>query len=344
MGSHRMAERPAYLTATRLTAVLAGLLVACALSVAAATLIGPVPASLWRALDAAGAGSPDRAIIFSARLPRVLLAAVVGGSLATAGTALQALLLNPLADPHVLGVSGGAAVAGIVALVLGADPVSPLVPLAAFAGALGTIVFIDVSARAGGRATPHAVLLIGVVWNAIAAALIMLVNALVSYVQAQGVLFWIMGALSTQSYGLVALAAAYAAVGLAWLMFYAQDLNVLTFGDEGALQLGVDVDRTRRGVFVASALLVAAAVAVSGIIGFVGLIVPHTLRLLFGADHRLLLPASFLGGAIFLIWADTLARTVLGVAELPVGVVTALVGGPAFVWLLRRSLVRAGVG
>ena len=337
-------SRPAHLTAGRLTAVLAGLSGLVLASVVASTLIGPVPASLWRALAPDGRLSADWAILFSARLPRVLLAGVVGGALATSGTALQALLRNPLADPHVLGVSGGAAVAGIIALVLGADPVSPVVPLAAFAGALGTIAFIDVAARTGGQATPHAVLLIGVVWNAMAAALIMLVNALASYVQAQGVLFWIMGALTTQSYGLVAVAAVYAGIGLVWLLRYAQDLNALTFGDEGAQHLGVELDRTRRRVFVASALLVAAAVAVSGIIGFVGLIVPHTLRLLFGADHRLLLPASFLGGAIFLIWADTLARTVLGVAELPVGVVTALVGGPVFVWLLRRSLLRTGEG
>ena len=337
-------ERPAYLTARRLVGVLLGLSGLAVLSIVAATLIGPVPAQLGRALAPGGRATPDWAILFSARLPRVLLAGVVGGALATAGTALQALLRNPLADPHVLGVSGGAAVAGIVALVLGADPVSPLVPLAAFGGALATIAFIDTAARAGGRTTPHAVLLIGVVWNAIAAALIMLVNALASYVQAQGVLFWIMGALTTQSYALVGAAAAYAVVGLLWLLRHAQDLNALTFGDEGALQLGVDLERTRRRVFVASALLVAAAVAVSGIIGFVGLIVPHTLRMVFGADHRLLLPASFVGGAIFLIWADTVARTVLGVAELPVGVVTALVGGPAFVWLLRRSLLRTELG
>lgn len=330
-----------YLTRARLSAVLAALAGLCVVSIGAATLIGPVAvdvSALW-----SGGAATDRTIVLWARLPRVLLAAVVGGALATAGTALQALLLNPLADPHVLGVSGGAAVAGIAALVLGADPVSPLVPLAAFGGALGTIAFIYLAARAGGRATPHAVLLIGVVWNAVAAALIMLVNALASYVQAQGVLFWIMGALTTQSYGLVALAATYALLGLAWLCWYARDLNALTFGAEGAATLGVDVERTRRWVFVAAALLVAAAVSVSGIIGFVGLIVPHVLRLLFGADHRLLLPASFLGGAVFLVWADTVARTALGVAELPVGVVTALIGGPVFVALLRRSL-RAAEG
>jgi iron complex transport system permease protein len=169
----------------------------------------------------------------------------------------------------------------------------------------------------------------------------MLVNALASYKLAQGVIFWIMGSLSTQSYGLVAAAAAYAAAGLGWLMAHAQDLNLLAAGEEGAQQLGVEVERTRRAVFLASSLLVGAAVSVSGMIGFVGLIVPHLLRLLLGADHRLLLPASFLGGAAFLVWADTVARTALAPVELPVGVVTALAGGPFFLYLLRRSLRQA---
>jgi iron complex transport system permease protein len=149
-----------------------------------------------------------------------------------------------------------------------------------------------------------------------------------------------MGSLSTQSYGLVAAAAAYGIGGLVWLCLRAQDLNLLAAGEEGALQLGVDVERTRRVAFVAASLLVGAAVAVSGMIGFVGLIVPHLLRLLLGPDHRLLLPASFLGGAVFLVWADALARTLLGPAELPVGVVTALTGGPFFLYLLRRDLRR----
>jgi len=178
------------------------------------------------------------------------------------------------------------------------------------------------------------------VFNALAAAALMLVNALASYTQAQGVLFWIMGSLSTQSYGLLAAAALYGLVGLAWLGVHAQDLNLLAAGEEGAAQLGVEVERTRRAVFLASSLLVGAAVSVSGMIGFVGLIVPHLLRLLLGPDQRLLLPASFLGGAVFLVWADTLARTVLGPVELPVGVVTALTGGPFFLFLLRRHLRR----
>ncbi|TMA45511.1 MAG: iron ABC transporter permease, partial [Deltaproteobacteria bacterium] len=192
-----------------------------------------------------------------------------------------------------------------------------------------------------GRTTPHAILLVGVVFNALAAAALMLVNTLSSYLQAQGVLFWIMGSLSTQSYTLVAAAAAYAVAGLAWLLRHALDLNLLAAGEEGALQLGVDVERARRAVFVAASLLVGAAVSMSGMIGFVGLIVPHLLRLLLGPDHRLLLPASFLGGGAFLIWADTLARTMLGPAELPVGVVTALTGGPFFLYLLHRDLRRA---
>ncbi len=327
-----------HLTAGRLVRTLAVLGVTLLASLALATLIGPVHASLARALG--DAATPDAVILFRTRLPRVLLAAVVGGSLSAAGVALQALLQNPLACPHLLGVSSGAAVAGMLALIAGADPVSPLVPAAAFAGALGTMAAVYFSARAGGRTTPHTILLVGVVVNAIAAAAIMLVNAIASYVQAQGVLFWIMGSLSTQSYTLVGLAALYALAGLTWLGRSTPDLNLLATGDEGARHLGVDVERTRRTVFVASSLLVGAAVAVSGIIGFVGLIVPHLLRLVIGADNRLLLPASFLGGAVFLIWADTIARTAFGTAELPVGVVTALAGGPFFVLLLRRHMRR----
>jgi len=328
----------AYLTARRLVGVLlllGGLLVA---SLLAATLIGPTPIRLAAALGGDAGETPDHAIVFQARLPRVLLGGVVGASLAAAGAVLQALLGNALADPHLLGVSAGAAVAGVVVLVAGADPVSPLVPGAAFLGALATVAAVFLGARTGGRTSPHAILLVGVVCNALAASAIMLVNAIASYTQAQGVLFWIMGALSTQSYALVGAVAVYATLGLGWLWRHAHALNLLAAGEEGAASLGVDVERTRRAVFFGAALLVGAAVSVSGMIGFVGLIVPHVLRLILGPDLRLLLPASFLGGAIFLVWADTLARTVLGTSELPVGVVTAFLGGPFFVWLLRRSL------
>jgi iron complex transport system permease protein len=231
-------------------------------------------------------------------------------------------------------------VAGAIALVAGADPVSPLVPLAAFAGALGTVAAVFLVSRAAGKTSPHAILLVGVVCNALGAAALMLVNAIASYTQAQGILFWIMGSLSAQSYALVAIVALYALLGAAVLIRHAQNLNLLAAGEEGALTLGVEVESVRRAVFLAASLLIGAAVSVSGMINFVGLIVPHLLRLLIGPDLRLLLPASFLGGAVFLMWADTLARTAFAPSELPVGVVTALLGGPFFLMLLRRSLRR----
>jgi iron complex transport system permease protein len=333
-----MTGRVPYLTARRLVVTLGVLALGLVASLAGAALVGPVHASLAIALGPGGAATPDYAILVQTRLPRVLLAAVVGGSLGAAGAALQGVLQNPLACPHVLGISAGAAVAGATALVAGVDSVSPVVPGVAFLGALGAMVLVSSGARAGGRTTPHAILLVGVVFNAFAAALLMLIEALASYTAAPGVLFWIMGSLSTQSYPLVAAAAAYSLAGLGWLAWHAYSLNLLTAGEEDAQQLGVAVDRTRLAVFFAASLLIGAAVAVSGMIGFVGLIVPHLLRLVLGPDHRLLLPASFLGGAIFLVWADAVARTVLGSAELPVGVVTALMGGPFFLWLLRRSL------
>ena len=338
-----MSARLPYLTARRLLGTLAALGALLVVSVAAATLIGPVHVSLRAALAGSADASPDHVILFRTRLPRILLSAIVGACLGTAGAALLGLLCNPLACPHVLGISAGAAVAGVLALVAGADPVSPLVPVAAFGGALGAIAVVAAAARAGGRTTPHAVLLVGIVCTSMAASVIMLVNALASYTQAQGVLFWIMGSLSTQSYALIALAWVYGLVGLAWLLRHAQHLNLLAGGEEGALHLGVEVERVRRAVFVAASLLVGAAVSVSGMIGFVGLIVPHVLRLMLGPDQRLLLPASFLAGGAFLVWADTLARTVLAPTELPVGVITALTGGPFFIYLLRRSLKRGTV-
>jgi iron complex transport system permease protein len=329
-----------HLTWRRLARTLAVLTVLLLVSIGASVALGPVDID-WLGLLAAGEpAATDRTIVFSTRLPRILLGVVVGGALGCSGAALQGLLANPLADPHLLGVSAGAAVAGAMALLLGADPVSPLVPLAAFAGALLTVATVYRAARADGRTTPHAILLIGVVCNALAASVIMLVNAVAGYAQVQGVLFWIMGSLSTQRYAVVGLAAVYVVVGVAALMRHAQALNLLAAGEEGASSLGVDVERTRRAVFVWASLLVGAAVSVSGMINFVGLIVPHLLRLVVGPDHRLLLPASVLGGAILLVWSDTAARLLLAPAELPVGVVTALLGGPFFIYLLRRGLRR----
>lgn len=330
--------RASYLTARRLVGVLAALGLVAIGAGAVGTLLGAVGVD-WGAV-VRGEGV-DATIVLGVRLPRVVLGAIVGGALGCAGAALQGLLGNALADPHLLGVSAGAAVAGAIALVLGADPTSPVVPLAAFAGALGTVAFVFVAARSGGRTSAHSILLVGVVCNALAASLIMLINALASYAEVQGVLFWIMGSLATQRWSVVLLTGAYVLVGSLALMRHAVALNLLATGEEGAASLGVDVERTRRAVFVWSSLLVGASVALAGMINFVGLIVPHFLRLVIGPDHRLLLPASVLGGAILLVLADTVARTVAAPSELPVGVVTALLGGPFFLVLLRRG-VREG--
>ena len=318
----------------------AALAVALVASIALASSIGSIHIDLARAVRSGIAGNTDRIILLETRLPRVLLAAVVGGALATAGVVLQGLLRNPLAEPHLIGVSGGAALGAVVAVIVAgrtAFTEGAVLPLAAAAGALLSMAVIYRMALVHGRLQPYVLLLAGVVYNAFAGALIMCVNAVADFYQAQGILYWLMGNLATQSYRLVLLVGVYVAAGAGWLLWHTRQLNVLALGEEAALQLGVDVDRVRRATFLGASFLVGAVVSVSGMIGFVGLIVPHVMRLLIGADHRLLLPASLLAGAIFLIWADTVARTALGVVEIPVGVVTALCGGPFFVYLLKRE-------
>lgn len=322
-----------------------------AVVVLAALLVGPVavdPIAAWRA----PADDPAHVIVFEARLPRVVLAAAVGGALGLGGAALQALLSNPLACPHVLGISGGAALLGIVAMIavtvpgaaalgLGGAAGLMIVPAAAFAGALLTAFLVQGVARTGGRVTPHTLLLTGVVFNAFAAALITFLNTLADFYRAQGILAWVVGTITVRGTAWTLVCVATLVAGLVLLAARARDLNALGLGDEGAASLGVDVGRARRAVYVAVALLVAGAVPVSGMIGFVGLIVPHVVRLLVGSDQRLVLPASMWAGAAFLVLADTAARTVLGATELPVGVVTALCGGPFFLFLLRRQAAQA---
>lgn len=321
----------------RVNGVLAALLLA---SVAVAVTLGPVALDWGRVFGGGDGGiAPDAVILFRARIPRVILAAIVGGALAVSGAALQALLRNPLAEPHLVGISSGAALAAVIALVtlpvaLGQALVAPL---AAFFGALLSIWIVVRLAFVGERVDPTTLLLVGVIYNSFTGALLMFINSVVDLYQAHGVLFWLMGHVGTREYPTLAALGLYSLAGLALLLWHARDLDCLSLGDERAAELGVDVEYARRMVFVAAALLVGAVVSVSGLIGFVGLVVPHLMRLLFGADHRLLLPASYLAGAIFLVWADTVARTVLGVTEIPVGVVTALCGAPVFAYLLRRE-------
>jgi iron complex transport system permease protein len=282
-----------------------------------------------------------RAVLFRIRLPRVIMAAIVGASLATVGAALQALFRNPLAEPFTLGVSGGASLGASIAIALGLGvnvAGVPIIFIAAFLGAALSVVLVYRLARsAGGVMLPGALLLAGVVINLCASACVLVIQYLADYNRALQILRWLVGSLDVVGFGLVWRMLIFLIPGWIILGAYGRDLNLLATGEESAASLGVDVPRTERIVFVASSLIVGVTVSVGGAIGFVGLIVPHAARLLFGQDVRVLLPASFLLGAAFLVLADTLARAVISPGELPVGAITALLGGPVFLLLMRRQ-------
>jgi iron complex transport system permease protein len=283
--------------------------------------------------------SPAGVILIQVRLPRVLLGFLVGGSLATVGAGLQALLRNPLADPYVLGISSGAALGAAVAILLGIGTAVLAVttlPLFAFVGGLVALVLVYRIAASYGRLPVHILLLAGVLLNAIFSALIMFITSIMDPNRSFGMMTWLMGSLTAPTYPAMAILASYLIVGGLILMSQARSLNLLTLGEESACSLGVSVERVKRTVFFTAALLTGAVVSVSGMIGFVGLVIPHAVRMLTGADHRLLLPASALVGGTFLVAADTVARTVLAPGEIPVGVVTALAGGPFMIFLLMN--------
>ena len=309
-------------------------------AVLAAFLVGVEPIDLHRALF--DRESPDAAILFGTRIGRVLLGAIVGAALAPAGVAFQALLRNPLADPYVLGVSGGAAVAGTAAIVLGGTTIGWLgvwtLPAWAFLGAVASVAAVYAFGRVRGRLVPNVALLAGVVWNALSASLIVAIRLVATPMQAHEALSWLTGSLAPIDGGRLAALAVYVAVGLAVLGFMAVPMNALALGDEAAHTVGVDTDGARRTIFLAASLLTGAAVAFAGPIGFVGIVVPHVLRGLVGPDHRVLVPASALVGGAFLVVADTCARLSFRLlhTEPTVGVLTAIVGAPFFLVVLRR--------
>ena len=282
-----------------------------------------------------------RAVLFRLRLPRVLMAAIVGASLALVGAALQALFRNPLAEPFTLGVSGGASLGASLAIALGLGiniAGVPIIFVAAFLGAVLSVVVVYRLAHAGGGVMlPGALLLAGVVLNLCASACVLVIQYIADYNRALQILRWLIGSLDVVGFGLIWRMLIFLVPGWLILGAYARDLHLLATGEESAASLGVDVSRTEKIVFIASSLIVGVTVSVGGTIGFVGLIVPHAARLLFGQDVRVLLPASFLLGASFLVLADTFARTAIAPGELPVGAITALLGGPVFLLLLRRQ-------
>lgn len=298
------------------------------------------PAAVLDVLSGGG-DEPARTIVLGLRLPRAALAGLVGGALALAGAVFQALLRNPLAEPYVLGVSGGAAVGAVGAVILGWNLQAPWsLPLAALAGALLAIVTVlGIAARAARGLDTRVLLLAGVVVGAFFNAVILLLLTFASAETFRSAVFWMMGSLAAANWSATLVLAVYLVPAVAVLLLMARPLNLLAVGEETALYLGAQVERVKLAAYLVASLLVAAAVAVSGVIGFIGLVVPHAIRMLWGSDHQLLLPASLLAGGAFLLVVDTLARTVAAPSELPVGVITALVGVPLFIVLLTRRVV-----
>ena len=334
----------------RLAVVLGLLTVVLAVALGVGAAFGDQPVSVWRALR--DGNSLDATLLWRLRLPRVLLAALVGAALSGSGCALQALLRNPLADPFVLGVSGGAALGATLAMAIGVSVVAdawggaPAIAarwsapsLFAFVGAGAATLLVAGAGRMSTRAGPTTALLTGVVFNAFAAAAITCIKALSSPERTGDILFWLAGALGYEVPSTLVLSAMLQLAALGTLLALSGRLNLLSLGDEEAAALGVPVASTRRALLLATSASVGGAVALSGMVGFVGLMVPHLLRRILGPDQRLLLPASVLGGGAFLVLADLAARLLFPLAgtELPVGVLTALLGGPFFLWQLRSG-------
>lgn len=298
---------------------------------------GDVAATVWAHLTGgAPVLSPTQdAIVWQLRVPRVLTAALVGGGLALCGAVMQALTRNPLADPYLLGLSSGASTGAVIVLVLG---FAIALPAAAFAGAMLALTLTFAIGRAGGRSSSTSLILAGLAVSAVLSAL----TSMVIFWSATNdsyreILSWLLGSIAGAQWSDVVLVVIVIAVCLVPLLGSARTLDGLALGDSAASALGIPVDRMRLALFAVCALLTGALVAVSGSIGFVGLILPHATRAIVGVRHRALLPTTFLVGALFLLWADTIARTLFDPRELPVGIVTALIGGPVFAVLLSRS-------
>ena len=311
-------------------------------TIAITPFIGSVQIDLEKAFsrDIAFNDNVDANILFLARIPRIILAALTGAALSVAGAILQSLLRNDLAAPFTLGVSSGAALGAVIAISLGL-PYSiagiPTVPIAAFLGSLGAIslVFSLARTRTGDFPTPI-LLLAGVTANFFFAALVMLIHYLSDFTQSFRIVRWLMGGLDITSYKTLLSISPMIFIGFAVLIFYGRDFNVISTGVQSAMSRGVEVIKVQKIGFIMASLLTGAVVSLSGPIGFVGLIVPHIVRLIVGPDLRILLPASIFFGASFLIICDTLARTLIAPTEIPVGIITAMLGGPFFVWLLKR--------
>jgi len=315
-----------------------------AASIAISVSTGSAKLSVWDSLKSilgrSDAGDVYHTIIWEVRLPRIFLSGLVGAGLALSGTTFQGLFQNPLADPHILGVSSGAALGAAIAMIFGATSVQFMgigfIALCAFAGAVITIIFVYGIARTGGRLSTVHIVLAGTAVSSMLSAVISILM-IFNRNKVEKVYFWTLGSFSGTSWVKVAFMAAFVLLCGLGLLVYFRALDAMSTGEEAAASLGVDTVGTKKILILTASLLVAACVSVSGIIGFSGLVIPHILRMLTGPSHKKLLPFSALGGAAFMILCDTCARAVAAPSELPVGAVTALIGGPYFIVLLYRN-------
>ena len=312
------------------------------------SLVGTQKVSLSAVMEGPGQ-SPgqniDYDIYVRVRIPRIILAALVGAALAASGVALQAILRNPLAEPYILGISSGAALGVMTAAVAGISwsfwGGSPMAAFA-FLFALGTIWLVWLTGHLAGGSAVTSLLLAGVVINAFFSAIIMLMTSLIDSEQLRSTIMWLMGSIGEKSFTTLLASSIFIIAGIIALFTISQQLNVLTFGPQEAQSLGVNPRAITFVTFALASFITAVAVGLSGLVGFVGLVVPHSVRLVFGPDHRLTLPASALTGASFVVICDTIARMIIAPAQLPVGVITAIVGGPIFLLLLARHSKKTG--
>ncbi len=290
-----------------------------------------------------GRGTTEYSILFDIRLPRIILGFAIGGALSLAGVLLQGMFRNPLVEPYTLGISGGAALGVCLNIILRLNRITVYsLPLFGFLGAMGMILLVyNLSIKRGGLKI-QSLLLTGVMVSFIASSLIMLIMAVSHTENLQGIIFWIMGSLETPNFLLVKLSLVIAIIGLVISYFFCLTLNAFALGEEEALHLGINIEKNKRLLFILASLLTGLSVAVAGIIGFVGLLIPHLMRMFVGGDHRILLISSFLSGAGFLIFCDTIARTVISPMELPVGVITGILGGILFVYVLNKKQIVLG--
>ena len=320
--------------------IVTGLLVCiCGISLcvgAAGIPLHRIPRIIWE-----GKGTGEYSILFDIRLPRIILGFAIGGALSLAGAILQGIFRNPLVEPYTLGISGGASLGVCLNIVFKwYDSIGVIAfPISGFLGAVLVTIFVYNLSMKTGVLKTQGMLLTGVMISFISSSLVMLIMAVSRSEDLHGIVFWIMGSLDEPNMLLIKVAVLGALAGLILSYFFCLDLNALALGEEEAIHLGIHVEKTKRILFIIASILTGLSVSVAGIIGFVGLIVPHFMRMFTGADHRILLISSFLAGASFLILCDTLARTAIDPFELPVGVITGIIGGAIFVYALSKKQV-----